>query len=526
MNVIPVQNTGYSEAGASSVRKALRTFPPNSASPTLDIMPNLPILRRRTRLLYMSTPLATAAIDTNRTHVIGSGLKMQSTIDLSVLGISEEESRKWQQRVEAEFELWAGNRNHCDALGMNTFYEMQALAFKTVDMSGDAFVLMKREAVTRNNPYSLRLHLIEADRICTPSDYGTALLSGSVVKIPEGDDGAGHDICDGVETDENGKIAAYHICNRYPDPIITADETLSWRRVEPYGKTSGLPNILHLMNAERPEQYRGIPFLARIIEPLLQLRRLTDSELMAALVRSFFTAWIITEEGGNDIPQNEVESIDGPELIRRTTTEGPDEYRMASGTVLHLKVGENVVFGNPNVQTIGFDSFMKVFCKLVGASLEIPYDVLVKEFDSSYSASRGALMEAWEAFKMRRSWFISDFCQPTYELWLTEAVARGRIKAPGFFDDPLVRKAWCGAKWVGPISVSLDPVKDTKAALLQMGAAIKTGQQVAQELGGGDYDENIAKRKAELELMTEAGLVMPDPNKEPSEGGGNNAQED
>lgn len=33
-----------------------------------------------------------------------------------------------------------------------------------------------------------------------------------------------------------------------------------------------------------PEQYRGVTYLAQIIEPLLQMRRYTEGELMAALV--------------------------------------------------------------------------------------------------------------------------------------------------------------------------------------------------------------------------------------------------
>ncbi|MBO4676838.1 MAG: phage portal protein [Oscillospiraceae bacterium] len=511
-----VRNSGYAEAGASFERRALRSFAPSSGSPKEDILASLPVLRRRSRLLYMSTPLATAALDTNRTHVIGPGLKMQSTPDLDVLGISEEEGRRWQQRAEAEFELWAGKAERCDALGLNTFYEMQALAFKAADMSGDVFALMKRERRTSRNPYSLRLHLIEADRICTPTAYGGALQSVTETEIPKDQPGAGNRVYDGVETDKNGRITAYHVASRYPDALVLNDKPMKWSRIPVRGERSGLPNILHIMSPERPEQYRGVPFLARVIESLLQLRRCTDSELMAALVRSFFTAWITTEQGGGDIPVNEVQA-DGPaEERRQATPAGPDEYRMGPGTVLHLKTGENVNFANPNIQTTGFDIFVKVFCRLIGASLEIPYDVLVKEFNSSYSASRGALMEAWEAFRMRRSWFISDFCQPVYELWLAEAVALGRIKAPGFFDDPLVRAAWCGAKWVGPISISLDPVKETKAGIAQMGAAIKTGQQVTQEMGGGDYDENITKRKAEVARLKDAGLLQ----QEDSDGGG------
>jgi hypothetical protein len=56
------------------------------------------------------------------------------------------------------------------------------------------------------------------------------------------------------------------------------------------------------------------------------------------------------------------------------------------------------------------------------------------------------------------------FCQPIYEQWLEEAVARGYIAAPGFFADPVVRAAWCRAEWHGPTQGQLDPTKEVEAA--------------------------------------------------------------
>ena len=44
-----------------------------------------------------------------------------------------------------------------------------------------------------------------------------------------------------------------------------------------------------------------------------------------------------------------------------------------------------------------------------------------------------------------------------YEAWLAEAVARGRIKAPGFFGDPAIRKAYADCKWNGPSRTALNP---------------------------------------------------------------------
>lgn len=526
------QAKGYSEAGASMTRRALKAFQPNSGSPNDDINRNNRTLRQRSRLLYMSSPVATSAINTNRTKVVGTGLTLKSTIDRDVLGLTPEAAKEWQRRTEAEFRLWAEKRQNCDALGLNNFVSIQQLALKSWLVSGDVFVLLKRYEPEPLNPYSLRLHVVEADRISTPAEYGGGMSAAGFIegKVPEGKTGAGNRIFDGVEVDARGRVVAYHVCNGYP--LEYAREPLKWERVLAVGEATGLPNVLHIMDSERPDQYRGVSYLAQIIEPLLQLRRYTESELMAALIQSFFTAWIETETDPMDIPFNEVGAGDIDGVPSGTPQENDlshseNEYEMGPGFVIHLKKGEKIHFGNPNIPTAGFDAFVKSLCRQMGSALELPYDVLVKEFNSSYSASRGALLEAWEGIKMRRAWFVDDFCQPVYQNWLSEAVALGRIKAPGFFDDPLLRDAWCGARWIGPVQGSLDPLKEAKAALLLIDNGIKTHEQVTREMGGGDWDENVEQLQHENKRLRAAGggkatTISINPNEESEDGDGEN----
>lgn len=504
------QVKGYSEAGASITRRALKGFTPRSGSPREDIDYNNSTLRQRCRMLYMSSPVATAAINTNRTKIVGTGLTLKSTIDREVLGMTPEAAKEWQRKTESEWRLWAGKRQNCDALRMNNFEGLQQLALKSWLMSGDVFPVLKRYKPTPLNPYSLRIHLVEADRISTPGEYSGGYAAARFTEgvVPKGKPGAGHKIYDGVEVDDSGAVVAYYIRNTYPLQFVV--EAPTWKRVEVYGKNTGLPNILHVMDAERPDQYRGVPYLAQVIEPLLQLRRYTESELMAALVQSFFTAWITTDTDQSEVPINEVGAGDiagvpGVNPYEDNASENPNEYEMGPGTVTHLAENENIVFGNPNIPTAGFDTFVKAICRQVGAALELPYDVLIKEFNSSYSASRGALLEAWEAFKMKRIWFVDDFCQPIYEIWLAEAVALGRIKAPGFFDDPLIRAAWCGAHWIGPVQGQLDPQKEANAAITLIDRGIKTHDQVTREMGGGDWTANAEQLARENEMLAAAG---------------------
>jgi len=488
---------GYSDAGASLTKKALKGFVAQSGSAREDIDWNNYTLRQRGRMLYMASPVATSAIKTNRTKVVGVGLQLQSRIKSEFLGLTPEQARDWQKKTEAEFAMWAEKKQNCDATGVNNFASIQQLALQSWLMSGDCFALFKRYDETPMAPYSLRLHLIEADRIATPN-ISRAL---GYPTLTEGKTEAGNKIYDGVEVNANGAIVAYHICSNYPYQIT--GELSEWTRVEAYGKKTGMPNILHIMSSERPDQYRGVTYLAQVIEPLLQLRRYTESELMAALIQSFFTAWIITKGDTSEMPFNETQEPN--ETDEAAVPKARNEYSMGPGEVNVVAEGEDVKFGNPTSPSTGFDGFVKTLCTLVGAALEIPADILLKSFGKSYSASRAALLEAWDAFKMRRKWFVDDFCQPVYETWLAEAVALGRISAPGFFSNPLIRAAWCGARWIGPAQGYLDPIKEVKSDILAVQHAFKTHEQVTTELDGGDWSANVDQLALENKQLLAAG---------------------
>lgn len=478
---VRVVNRGYSDAGASYTKKATKGFLADSGHPAEDINENLLILRQRSRMLYMAAPVATAALKRQRTNVVGNGLRLKSTINREVLGMSPEAAEEWQKRTEAEFALWAERKNACDATGVNDFYGMQQLVMLSWPMSGDAFALIKRYPFTRLLPYSLRLHLLEADRVRTPTaDGGVSFLTTT------GKADNGNTIFDGVEVNGSGQVVAFYVANTYPYQSTTVPT--EFQRVEAYGRATGLPNILHIMDSERPEQYRGVPYLAQVIEPLLQMRRYTEAELMAAVVQSFFTAFVKTEAGSNDMPINEVGG-DGVEEVSRD----PNEYEMGPGTINMLDPGEDISFSSPTHPNTGFDVFMRAMCEQVGAALEIPADLLLMSFNSSYSASRAALLEAWKAFRMRREWLVKDFCRPVYELWMTEAVALGRIIAPGFLTDPLIRQAYLQSEWIGPSQGQLDPTKEVSAAVTAIENGLSTRSAEAIKLNGSEYAANVDK---------------------------------
>lgn len=491
--------SGYGDAGASYKRRALKGFTARSSSPKEDIDFNNQTLRQRSRMLAMSTPIAKSAINTSRTNVIGLGLKLKSAINHDILGMTAEQAVEWQRRVEAEFDLWANDKRACDATGMNDFYALQQLAYSSWLASGDVFAIIKRKKPTLFYPYSLRIHLVEADRIRTPGMAGWGTFGRAK---------NGNRIFDGVEVDDDGAAVAYYVSNQHPYEIgDSAEKTV---RVEAYGAKTGLPNIIQVMESERPDQYRGVSFLAPVIEPLLQLRRYTDTELTAANIEASFAAFVKTNASTDSMPFSEVGAgnMYGVPINEPQISTSKNEYELSPGAINIMQPGEDVVFADPKRPSGGFSAFVNAVSTQVGAALEIPADLLLKAFNSSYSAARAALMEAWKSFKMRRQWFVNDFCKPIYKVWLSEAIALGRISAPGFFTNALIRNAYLGSEWVGPAQGMLDPTKEIKAEVEAIKHGFSTHEASAVRINGSQWQDNIKQLEVEYKQMREAGIAI------------------
>ncbi len=485
-----VKNSGYSEGGASRSKNALKGFRANSYSPLEDIDVNLDLLRQRSRTLFMTSPIASSAIKLNRTNIIGAGLKLKCRIDSNRLGLTQQQAEQWQRNTEREFALWA-NSKHCDALCLNDFYELQSIALLSWLLNGDCFVLIDYEPPTLYMPYTLRLHLIEGDRVSNPQS------SGGYVSLYQTAQN-GNKIYNGIETDKKGKVIAYYICNTYQNGAnVTKKE---WVRVKAYGEKTGIPNVLHIMEAERAEQYRGVPYLSPVIVMLRQLTQYTEAELIAAVINGIFSVFITTSGGNDNIDFDG--SIDDSQKVYDTN----GDYQLGAGMINFLAPGEDIKIADTTRPNVNFETFASAMCKYIGAALEIPVEVLVKHFTASYSASRAALLELWKYVKMRRSWFVNDFCQPIYEIFLNEAVANGRIQAPGFFDDIAIKYAWCKAEWNGPAQGQLDPVKEATAAKIRVEQGFSTREKETTEINGGDFDGNVMQSKMENEKMFQSGL--------------------
>lgn len=500
---LSVINSGYGNYGANTTKKSMRGWSYHGGSAKEDIEDNLDVLRQRSRDAYMGIPVASAALKTMRTNVVASGLVPSPQIDAEFLGLSMEQTEKLQGEIIREFGLWA-DTPVCDAERVDNFWKLQQLAYMGFLMNGDAVALMPWKE-QRGQPYSLRVWLLEADRVCSPDGYDR--LTPCVVQGHEV-----HSIVQGVETDAQGMVVAYWVCNRHPLGSFSAvgSDGIEWTRVEAYGQKTGRRNVLHVMNRERAGQRRGVPMLAPVLEALKQLGRYTDAEITAAIISAAYTVFVQTASPSDTHPFGE--------MIPKEEQLEPQEQgniELAPGAIIDLAPGETVQFADPKHPNSGYDAFTNAMIKQIAAALEIPPEAMMKMFSTSYSAARGALNEFWRTCGMQRDWFADDFCQPIYEEWFAEAVARGRIHAPGFFGDPAVRKAYTACAWNGPARTNLNPVQEVEAAIKRVEAGFSTAQQETAQMTGGDYNRNIeqrvmeAKRKRKVDEIVNQSMSIP-----------------
>lgn len=486
LNSLPFgSGTGYGHYGASFARKSLQAWGARSGSADDDIVSNLEALRCRSRDLYMGAPLATGALKTIRTNVVGSGLSLSPQPDAAALGISQDEAQAWASAVNREWSLWA-DTVECDAERKSTFYQLQALALLSAAMSGDVFAFLP--IIPRaGSVYDLRVGFIEADRVFDPP------------VIPDDENCHG-----GVVVDAVGGEKAIYVWRYNRGSLFRArNELLNIpKRVQVFGARTGRRNILHIIcDVERPGQRRGVPLLAPVIEQLKQLSRYSDAELMAAVVAGMFTVFV-----KSNTPQAPFASGFGMPLPQDAID--PQAYELGNGSVVSLDSGEEIQTASPGRPNAAYAAFVEAICQEIGAALELPYELLVKHFTSSYSASRAALLEAWKMFRMRRDWLVCSFCQPVYEEWLSEAVLKGRIEAPGFFEDAAIRAAWCCAQWNGDAQGQLDPLKEISAATQRVNLGVSTREREAQELTGMRFADIITEQAREQKAIEEAGLQL------------------
>lgn len=466
--------------GASKTRRQLSQWNPRTGDADSDTLHDLPTLRERSRDMVRNNPLASGALSTKITNVVGTGLQLQSRLDAAFLGLSEDRADRIQTNIEREWSLF-WDSHECDVSRTCNGDTLTSLAYRQQKENGDVFVLLPRfMRADSTSPYALKVQLIEADRVCNRD------------KVRETSEYAG-----GVLKDSYGAPISYDILRQHPGSL-GGRISQEWDTIRAFAPNTGLRQVLHLYQVLRPGQSRGVPDLAPVIEPLKQLDRYTEAELQAAVITAALTVFIKSATGQGLAPTAAVGS---------NTNAADTGLKLGSGAIFQLPYGTDITPVNPLRPNQAFDGFVMAILRQTGVALQLPFEILIKHFTSSYSAARAALLEAWKYFLTEREWLAGSFNQSIFENWMYEAVAVGRVKAPGFFSDPAITRAYCKADWIGPAKGMIDELKEVEAAKERISLTLTTHAEETSQLTGGDWESKVRQLGKERKLKESAGLL-------------------
>lgn len=478
--------------GASRAMRNLVRWNPSIGSARSDLPESEKrTLTARSRDAYRSQPIARAAIARSRTNIVGTGLMARPSVDRLALGLTEDQAATANAELQSWWEMWAEDPSECDIEATMDIYGQQSLAIVSAMLSGDVFALTPYK-MRNGGLFGLKLQLIEADRVSNP-DNG----SDTATRFQ------------GVELESRGGMpVGYHICSVHPGDTVNSAELARWEFVQAFGGDTGRRRVLHVWNEkERPGQVRGAPYLAPILEPLKQLERFGSAELDAAVVSAMFTVFIKKAEQQFDENGSPIGAFGGQTEVGTDPATAPPTINLGNAAIVDLDAGEEPVFANPSRPNANFDPFFLSIVKQIGAALELPADELLLHYQSSYSAARAAMLQAWRFYLVRRGLLVSQFCQPIYGLFLDELVASGRFNAPNYA-DPRIRRAWQSCLWIGPARGAMDELKEANAARARIEAGISNETIETMAQTGESWEAVEARRAHELRIKKENGTYV------------------
>jgi lambda family phage portal protein len=469
---------------------------PAAGSADADLLPELGLTRSRTRDLARNSALAGGHVQTVKDNVIGHQLRLSSKPDYRLLGRDAAWAREFGTQVEAEFRTWA-NTPECDAARTQTLWGLARTAFGALILNGDHVTL----PVWRPRPgarWATRLQNIEADRLSTP--FGEL---------------ANPSIRGGVERDADGAPVAYHLQAHHPGdgwglPSLGAPPT--WQRV-PAFTAWGRRRVIHLFDRERPGQSRGASPFARVLREFRVSSEYIGHELHAAAANAVIAGFI-----ESDLPPELVGDLFGGNANEASAywQEVQAKYhrkKLESGLFFNLPIGARLSSFNPNRPNVSFDPFIKHITRYLAAGLNLPYELLLKDFSqTNYSSARAALLEAWRYFLACRQLFVDGWLAPVFALWLEEAVDRGRIEAPDFYANTY---AYGRSRWIFAGRGWVDPVKEAQASQLRMKTGLTTLEGECAEQGQ-DWEEVLEQQAIERQRRAELGTAEGPPPETPA----------
>ena len=424
-----------------------------------EIRSNLPKLRARCRELERNNDYVRRFLSGLESNVLGhAGVGLQ----MKVVENGNRPDILANDMIEKAWREW-GSKKNCTVTGQSTWFDVQRLVLRSVARDGDCIVRMVRDSK------GLRLQMIEGDRL--DLNYNVARKTGI------------NEIVMGVEMDKFGAPIAYHILDKHPSAVSTAQTKRERITAD---------QIIHPLMTDRIAQTRGVPWMVSAMTRLQMLGGYEEAELTSARISSSKMGFLV-----KDRAEGYVGDVD---------SDGSTFMEVEPGAIEELPMGTRFESWNPDHPTGNYSNFVKSCLRGIAAGLGVSYNMIANDLEGvNYSSIRAGLLDEREFYKAVQRWYIDTLITPVFEAWLETNILNGSLNLPmakfNKFNAPqFMPRRWA---WV-------DPERDINAQIKAIDARLKSKRAVISETGG-DIEDTLREIAQDEELEDQLGVKPSEP---------------
>jgi lambda family phage portal protein len=449
----------YHAAGHSR----LRTWADQLLSPDAELWMDLATLRGRSRNLVRDNPHAASATRVWVENVVGVGLQYHPLVKLSDEALDTTANATLRQ-------WWAdwGTRSVCTLDRRHAWHDVERLAARTEFVDGEFLAI---EHTGRGvNEFGYALQLMDPDQL-------DETLTQSATK-------SRNEIRMGVEVNEWSEAVAYHFWPNHPSDLSFMRRE---RIVVPAAR------VLHYYEVLRPGQTRGVPRLSPVMARLKLIDGYSEAALAAA-VAGACNAILFEQDEEASLGEND----DDP------TGEIPLELEPAMTRLLPKHV--RAVFSQVQYPHGEHDNFVNAELRATAAGVGIAVHSLTGNVaEANFSSLRAAEIQQRDVYRTEHRRFGTHLHSRVLRGALRNSVFNGAVDLPG--DD---WRRYAAHRFAGRGWTWVDPLKDLKAAELELALRLTTRSKLAME-GGRSFEEILQEWNQDTDLAAEWGVDLPDP---------------
>lgn len=349
---------------------------------------------------------------------------------------------------------WSTSKLNVDLAKKFDFNGLERIGLRTTIVEGDCFLVPQRD---------LTLQFLEGDRAASPPTYNDDVVHGVEVN-PFTEEPISYYF-------KKAAARQRKLMMRRVPTSLKSEEVFNVKA----RRSDGTPNVLHIFDASRYTQNRGVTWFKSIFDVMgmfedINFARLVQQQ-MVACVAMFITRERDYQWGNRDTQNRE----DGTEEVFE---------EMHPGLVARLRPGEKVEGFNPNVPNPDYLPFVRMILRMIGMALGLPLElVLFDTTDTTFHGYRGAVDQARVGFRRRQKWLETALHRPLMQILL-----KAWTPDLGILSAKTRRKLFKHV-WRKPAWPYIDPKVDAEADRIRLRNGLTSMRRLHAERNGVEWDD-------------------------------------